>query len=165
MAKSDLPPFVSHAAPEGPEIIRRAGEPAARWDGVPVLAYKEDETTPFKSVTRQVLFSSPDLKGELRYFEVAAGGFSTLERHHHVHGVMIFRGKGTCLVGDRVTTVAQGDLVYIPPSTWHQFRATTAEPLGFLCLVDATRDKPELPTAEALAELRRNPVIKAFLES
>ena len=38
--------------------------------------------------------------------------------------------------------------------TWHQFRATTNEPLGFLCMVNATRDKPQLPSPEDLAKLR-----------
>lgn len=121
--------------------------------------------TPFKAVTRQVLFSSPDLKGELRYFDVAAGGHSTLERHAHVHGVMIFRGVGRCLVGDKVTTVGTGDLVYIAPMTWHQFRADQGEALGFLCLVDATRDKPQLPTPEELAAMKQVAEVARFLES
>jgi hypothetical protein len=48
--------------------------------------------------------------------------------------------------------------------TWHQFRATGDEPLGFLCMVDAARDKPQLPSPEDLARLRRNPDVAAFLE-
>jgi hypothetical protein len=47
--------------------------------------------------------------------------------------------------------------------TWHQFRATSGEPLGFLCMVNATRDKPELPSAEDLAKLERDAKIAAFL--
>lgn len=159
MAKHEKP----HDTLVSPPQIRRAASDA-RWADVPVLAYKEDDTTPFKAVTRQVLFSSPDLKGELRYFEVAPGGYSTLERHQHVHGVMIFRGRGRCLVGDTVSQVAQGDLVYIPPMTWHQFRPDTAEPLGFLCLVDASRDKPQLPTEQEVAAMCAEPAVKAFLE-
>ena len=49
------------------------------------------------------------------------------------------------------------DLVTVPPSTWHQFRASTEAPLGFLCMVDAERDKPELPDARELERLRGNP--------
>ena len=56
----------------------------------------------YKAITRQVLFSDPEMAGELRYFEVAPGGFSTLERHEHMHGVLILRGSGHCLVGDEV---------------------------------------------------------------
>ncbi|TMK03528.1 MAG: cupin domain-containing protein [Alphaproteobacteria bacterium] len=73
-----------------------------RWDGVEELPYKEDDRALFKSVTRQVLFADPKLYGELRYFEVAPGGYSTLERHQHMHAVMILRGRGHCLVGEEV---------------------------------------------------------------
>ena len=65
-----------------------------RWEGVAELPYKEDDRALFKSITRQVLFADPQLHGELRYFEVAPGGFSTLERHQHMHAVMILRGRG-----------------------------------------------------------------------
>ena len=47
--------------------------------------------------------------------------------------------------------------------TWHQFRASTGEPLGFLCMVDATRDKPQLPSAADMAELETDAKIAAFL--
>ena len=60
-----------------------------------------------------------------------ASGYSTLERHAHVHGVMILRGHGHCLVGSEVRPVKALDLVTIPPWTWHQFKATADEPLGF----------------------------------
>jgi mannose-6-phosphate isomerase-like protein (cupin superfamily) len=142
--------------------VRKAADDY-QWEGVERMPYKEDERALFKTVTRQILFSDPALDGELRYFEVAAGGFSTLERHEHVHAVMVFRGHGHCLVGDSVRAVAERDLVYIPPMTWHQFRATGDQPLGFLCLVNARRDKPQLPTTDDLAALARDPAIAAFL--
>ena len=47
--------------------------------------------------------------------------------------------------------------------TWHQFRAAAGEPLGFLCMVNAQRDKPQLPSAEEMAELRRDSAIARFL--
>lgn len=133
------------------------------WEGVERLPYKEDDRALFKSVTRQILFSDPQLAGELRYFEVAPGGFSTLERHRHMHAVLILRGGGHCLVGREVLRVATRDLVTVPAMTWHQFRATGREPLGFLCMVDAARDKPQLPTAEDLADLQADPAIARFL--
>ncbi len=55
-------------------------------------------------MTRQVLFDDPSMATQLRYFEVAPGGWTTLERHEHVHNVMVIRGKGRCLVGDKVWT-------------------------------------------------------------
>jgi mannose-6-phosphate isomerase-like protein (cupin superfamily) len=144
-------------------VHRRAH--AYRWDGVDMLPYKEDERALFKSITRQVLFSDPELHGELRYFEVAPGGFSTLERHQHMHAVLILRGRGHCLIGDEVRSLETRDLVTVPPLTWHQFRATRGEPLGFLCMVNARRDKPQLPDAADLARLTADPAIAEFLRS
>jgi mannose-6-phosphate isomerase-like protein (cupin superfamily) len=144
-------------------IHRRAKE--YRWEGVDELPYKEDDRALYKSITRQVLFSDPEMQGELRYFEVAPGGFSTLERHQHMHAVLILRGRGHCLVGDEVRPIDTRDLVTVPSMTWHQFRATKGEPLGFLCMVNATRDKPQLPTPEDLSKLAANAEIAAFLRS
>ncbi len=86
-----------------------------------------------------------------------AGGYSTLERHEHAHAVMILRGSGDCLVGDEVRAVKQFDLVSIPAWQWHQFRATAGEPLGFLCMVNVQRDRPQLPNAEDLLRLKQKP--------
>lgn len=136
-----------------------------RWDTVDQLAYKEEGAAPFKDITRQVLFADDELKCEMRYFEIAANGYSTLERHKHVHAVMILRGSGQCLVGEEVRPVKQFDLVHIPPMTWHQFRATEGEPLGFLCMVNAERDRPQLPTPQELEELKSVEPIAAFLSN
>ena len=159
-------PLIQREAPHRKAAHREATHREAaqyRWEGVNVLPYKEDERALFKAVTRQVLFSDPEQSSELRYFEVAPGGFSTLERHQHTHSVLILRGSGQCLVGDAVKSLATNDLVTVPPLTWHQFRATKGEPLGFLCMVNAQRDKPQLPTAEDLARLTADPAIAEFL--
>ncbi len=148
---------------EGPHI--RPAQGGFRWEGVELLAYKEQGSAPFKAITRQVLFQRPELGCELRYFEMQPGGHSTLERHEHAHAVMIFRGHGTCLVGSDVREVASPDLVFIPPMTWHQFRALAQEPFGFLCMVNAERDKPQLPSEEELLELRKDPAVAAFLDA
>lgn len=142
----------------------RRQEAECRWEDTDVLAYKEDGSAPFRAIARQTLFDDPSLQCQLRYFEVAPGGYSTLERHEHTHAVMILRGSGRCLVGDAVHTVALHDLVRIPAMTWHQFRAGADEPLGFLCMVNNERDRPQLPTAADLADLRQNPAIAAFLD-
>ncbi len=136
-----------------------------RWDGLERLPYKEEGAAPFKAISRQTLFADPDLDCELRYFEIAADGFSTLERHEHMHAVMILRGHGHCLVGREVREVKPYDLVTIPPWTWHQFRATREEPLGFLCMVNAKRDKAQLPSAQELRSLQSDPRIAAFLNA
>jgi quercetin dioxygenase-like cupin family protein len=135
-----------------------------RWQDVDLLQYKEDGSAPFKAITRQTLFHNPALKCELRYFEMAPGGYSTLERHEHMHAVLILRGHGECLIGDEVKKIATNDLVTVNPMTWHQFRASANEPMGFLCMVNAERDKPQLPSADELKAMKTKPAIAAFLK-
>jgi quercetin dioxygenase-like cupin family protein len=141
----------------------RPQTPDWRWAGVEELRYKAEGSAPFRDVTRQVLFQDPALACELRYFEVQPLGYTTLERHDHVHAVMILRGWGRVLVGDRLYDIGLHDLVQIPSFTWHQFRAGADAPLGFLCAVNAERDRPQLPGEEDLALLRRDPAIAAFI--
>jgi len=164
--------------------IKQTGD--YRWEGVELLNYKEEGGTHFKSITRQVLsecgtgrgsgWSNPisvlsqalsecpqELPVELRYFEVASGGYSTLERHEHVHMVVIARGSGQCLVDATVHDLGFMDVVHIPPMTWHQFRATGPEPLGFLCLVNCDRDRPQRPTENDLKILLSDTVIANFI--
>ena len=133
------------------------------WHGVDTLQYKSEGSARFRDVTRQVLFSDTDLACQLRYFEVQPEGYSTLERHQHVHAVMVVRGKGRCLVGDTVHELQTHDLVTIPAMAWHQFRAEGQEPLGFLCMVNAERERPQLPTDQELKALQRDPAIAAFI--
>ena len=136
---------------------------AGRWSAIELLAYKAEGSAPFKAVTRQVLFGDATLGCELRYFEVAPGGHSTLERHEHTHAVMILRGCGQCLIGNEIFDVSANDLVSITSLTWHQFRASATEPLGFLCMVNAARDRPQLPSEVDLAVLRRNAAVAQFI--
>ncbi|MDR3532033.1 MAG: cupin domain-containing protein [Rhodopila sp.] len=149
---------------EQPPLFRAAKE-GFRWEAVAHQPYKQDGSVPFKDISRQVLFHENDLGCELRYFEMDAGGYSTLERHEHAHAVMILRGNGECLLGDEVRPVKQFDLVSIPSWTWHQFRATKGEPLGFLCMVNVVRDRPQLPTQEDLVRLKATPAVARFLET
>jgi quercetin dioxygenase-like cupin family protein len=138
--------------------VRRFAPDAAgdfAWAGVERLHYRDEGAATFRDITRQVLFAQPDQDGELRYFEIAPGGFSTLERHRHTHAVLILRGRGTVRLGADEQPVAEHDLVTVDPLTWHQFRAAADCALGFLCLVSRTRDRPQLPTAEESARLDR----------
>lgn len=128
-----------------------------RWSGIDELVYKDGGTT-FRDVTRRVLFGEEHGNGvEVRYFEIAAGGHTTLERHGHTHSVMPLTGAGRCLVGETVYRLALHDLVHVPEWTWHQFRADEDAPLGILCVVRVDRDRPTLPTQSDLAALRRSP--------
>lgn len=170
MTTSTEPISTASAGSDASEIapapaIRRTQSPAEglRWDQVPLKLYKEDGTH-FKSITRQVLFGAPEgLESELRYFEILPGGHSTLERHEHVHAVIILTGTGHVLIEDRVESIGAFDLVHVPPLAWHQFRATGDEPLGFLCLVPCDRDRPMRPTEEEAESLRSHPTIGSFV--
>jgi mannose-6-phosphate isomerase-like protein (cupin superfamily) len=136
---------------------------AFRWEGLPVRPYQA-EGTHFSGITRQVLFEGGEGLGcQLRYFEIAPGGWSALERHHHAHAVMLVRGRGRALIGDRIVDAGTNDLIRVPPLTWHQFQAGADAPLGFLCMVDCERDLPERPDDEALTALRQDPAIAAFI--
>ncbi len=125
-----------------------------RWDSVDVLRYKEEGSAPFRDITRQVLFAQPDQATELRYFEIAPGGYSTLERHQHTHAVLILRGHGTVQIAGETQDIAERDLVTVDPLTWHQFHAADDAALGFLCLVAKERDRPQLPDEEQAKALR-----------
>ncbi len=144
--------------------IRKSTSPG-RWDATEILTYKTEGSAPFRSVTRQVLFSDPAMAAEWRYFEVAPDGHTTLERHEHVHAVMVHRGRGRCLVGTEIRGIDIGDLVFIPALTWHQFRAGAADPLGFLCLVNADRDRPQLPGPGDIEELSRDQSVGDFIRT
>jgi mannose-6-phosphate isomerase-like protein (cupin superfamily) len=146
-------------------MIIHAHEGDCRWEGIEVLHYKQDGGTTFHDVTRQVLFDEQDIAFQWRYFEVASGGYSSLERHEHAHAVMIVRGRGRVFLGDCVHDIGMYDLVYVPPLTWHQFQPSGDEPLGFLCIVNSERDRPQLPSPEQMAELRAMPAVAEFIKA
>ncbi len=136
-----------------------------RWDETSLLSYREEPGTHFKNITRQILFDGgqSDLPIQLRYFEIQAGGYSTLEKHLHTHLVMIIRGEGHVLDGDQIYRVQEQDLIVIESGVFHQFCATGNTPLGFLCLVNLERDRPILPTDEEWEELCKNSQIAEFI--
>lgn len=146
-----------------PAYIRHFDEGESyRWEDTDRLVYKPAGSH-FKDITRQVLFGDEHgLDSEWRYFEIAPDGHSTLERHNHVHAVLVLRGRGSVVVGDRIESIGRFDLVHVPPQTWHQFLADD-EPLGFLCLVACDRDRPSRPSEQEADALRRNPTIGNFI--
>lgn len=130
------------------KVIKAAG---FRWQGIEVREYKADGA-PYKDVTRQTLLGDGEGEADLtfltRYFEIQPGGYSTLERHRHPHAVVVIRGRGRVALGERTYDLAPFDCVYVAPGAVHQFEASAGEPLGFLCIVDRVRDRPELVTRE-----------------
>ncbi|PKM78365.1 MAG: cupin domain-containing protein [Firmicutes bacterium HGW-Firmicutes-15] len=136
-----------------------------QWENVPVLTYK-DEGNHYKNITRRVLCEGLiDVPCQLRYFEIAPEGHSTLEHHQHAHLVIVFRGEGEVLLGEKIYPVQEKDVITIPAHTWHQFRATKGSTFGFLCMVNIERDKPILPSKDDLEMLCQDPAIAAFIRS
>jgi quercetin dioxygenase-like cupin family protein len=153
------------AAAEARGLARWRGQSSEfDWEGVECLAYNQNPGSPFRDVTRRVLFDEEHGLGiQFRYFEVAPGGWSTLEHHGHPHLVIPVRGSGRILVGDQVIRPALHDLVYIPSWAWHQLRADPGQPLGFYCLVTTERDRPVLASPDDIAEFERDPVLAEFI--
>lgn len=138
-----------------------------KWSGIEELVYKDEDGNPsFKDVTRKKLFAENTPEGfEVRYFEVSPGGHTTLEKHEHIHIVIPIRGKGFCLVEDKIFQLEINNLLYVPSWAWHQFRSTDNDYLGFLCLVKVERDRPTLPSADDLINLRKNAEVAQFIRT
>ncbi len=149
---------VPRAARAGLKVSFDAG--AFRWRGIDPQAYKfslgDQRGMGWRGVSRFTLGGPPTVPSgvELRYFELAPGGYSSLEKHTHVHFVVALRGRGAALVGHEVFTLAPLDLVYVPAGVPHRWINEAAEPFGFLCPVDAERDPPQPLSDEEWEALR-----------
>lgn len=112
------------------------------WEDVSPASYKSPDAS-WSGVTRhRLLGADEELPFHVRYFEVEPDGFTSFEVHDHQHAVVVIRGSGQVRLGDRWEEVRFGDVVYVAGGDPHQFRAGAAEPLGFLCTVEANRDRP-----------------------
>jgi quercetin dioxygenase-like cupin family protein len=134
------------------------------WPALERKDYKT-EGTGFRDVSRYVLFGEREdeagLNVQTRYFEIGEGGYSSLERHRHPHTVVVVKGRGSMVLDDRVAGLETMDAVYIAPGTVHQFHADRGQPMGFLCIVDRYRDRPETPKSAAeLAEWIPEPDVR-----
>jgi mannose-6-phosphate isomerase-like protein (cupin superfamily) len=134
-----------------------------RWHGVAPISYKEGTRT-FQGVTRQNIISAREgLDFEVRYFECELEGFTTLEKHEHIHIVMIARGTGRIVIGERLCSALPFDFFVIPSWMPHQLINAGHEPFGFFCSVNARRDKFCLLSKEEIAALRRNEEMSAII--
>ncbi len=145
-------------------VHRRFNRATFSWEGIPAQVYKRGDAGAsgmgWREVVRHTL-AGGELAFHLRYFEIAPGGFSSLEKHDHAHAIVVLRGRGTVVAGRDVHSVAPFDLVVIPGGTPHQFVAAGEEPFGFLCPVDAGRDSPHALDAEELRALLAHPEVRA----
>lgn len=137
------------------------------WEGITKIDYKPSGDGPvtFNETTRQNLVEKgANTDFHLRYFECAKDGFSTLEKHEHVHVVVIARGKGKVIVNNDIYDVSSMDLVVVPQNAYHQLINMGDEPFGFFCTVDATRDKFSILSNEEINSLKENPEIAKYIK-
>lgn len=138
------------------ELPARAGQPLLEhlrfrngfhWEGREPAAYKLASEIPFRDVSRTELIgtSGEQTAFDLRYFEIAPGGHSSLEKHLHTHVVIGARGVGTLTTGEKRVVVQPFDVAYVPPLQVHQLTNEASEPFGFFCIVDHDRDRPMKP--------------------
>ena len=114
------------------------------WNHIVAKEYKSEDLS-WDGVSRRVFTGesgeSPNF--HLRYFEIAKNGYSTLERHQHEHVVVVMRGEGQAIVGEKRVKLKFGDVLYVAPNEVHQLSNGAEEPFGFLCIVNAVRDRPQ----------------------
>jgi quercetin dioxygenase-like cupin family protein len=124
------------------------------WKGIKTEKYKTGGTD-WKNIIRKVLIGNHNesTKFHIRYFEIASGGYSSFEKHRHEHVVIGIRGKGMVLCSKSGSSRTEMnyqlnflDILYIAPNTPHQLSNPFHEPFGFLCIVNAKRDRPKILT-------------------
>jgi len=139
-------------------------DPAAfRWAGVEAETYKlgsgRERGMGWKGISRHTLASAPAVPAafETRYFELEPGGYSSLEKHRHVHFVIALRGSGRALIGDAMHEMSPFGALYVPPFAPHRWLNAGPEPFGFLCTVDGERDRPAALDDDEWDRLRADP--------
>jgi quercetin dioxygenase-like cupin family protein len=132
-----------------------------RWEGVPTRPYK-DVPADWARAVRCVLIGAGQEATDfhLRYFELAPGGYTSLEKHNHAHVIVAVRGKGIVVAVPQRFDVVPLDTVYIAPEAPHQIINASQEPFGFLCIVDAVRDRPRALSPDERCRLLRNPTLR-----
>ena len=140
-----------------------------KWGNIDTIEYKkpkDGEAVSFNNVLRQnIVESDDDIGFDVRYFECAKGGYTSLEKHEHVHVVLTLRGSGSIIVGKKVYNVQPFDLTVIPSWAEHQLVNTGEDPFGFVCTVNGDRDKPTLLSKQETRELMETPELSAVIKA
>ncbi len=115
------------------------------WTGIRTEIYKT-AADDWSDIIKRTLIGNhgESARFHVRYFEIAPGGFSSFERHKHEHVVIGIRGKGICIAGKKRYSIGFLDTIYIKPGDQHQLRNSADQPFGFLCIVNARRDRPKI---------------------
>jgi quercetin dioxygenase-like cupin family protein len=132
---------------------------AFRWPGVVREAYRTLAGPAAGSASRQVLVAGSagaPIAFDVRYFELAPGGRTNFEQHRHAHVVIGLRGVGRVRLGRRWLRLRCLDVCYVAPDTPHELHNDRRRPFGFLCIVDAERDRGRPVRGAAPKRRRRN---------
>lgn len=140
-----------------------------RWVGVDEKRYADGEQgargMSWKGVTRCEIFrASEGASFDLRYFEIAPGGYSRLEKHQHAHAIVVIRGHGEALIGDQVVSLQPFDAATVPPMTPHRWVNAGDEPFGFVCPAESPRDVPQPLSDDEIARLLSNEATRRIVE-
>ncbi len=84
----------------------------------------------------------------MRRFTMHPGG--SMPKHYHnnyEHEQYVLKGKLKLYVGDEVTVVEAGDVVYIPENTPHWYENEGDEDAVFLCMIPK-KDEPHMEIVE-----------------
>lgn len=156
--------FPSEGEAPSAESRRYAFRSDYRWEGVPTRPYK-DVPADWAQAVRCVLIGAGQEATDfhLRYFELAPGGYTSLEKHGHAHVIVAVRGKGIVVAAPHRFDVAPLDTVYIAPEAPHQIINASHEPFGFLCIVDAVRDRPRALSPDDVRRLMDNPALREVI--
>jgi ribulose-bisphosphate carboxylase large chain len=117
---------------------------AFRWRGVEPERYRDLSGAAANRASRQVLIAGSGgapINFDVRYFELAPGGRTNFEQHRHAHVVIGLRGSGRVRLGRRWVRLRRHDTCYVAPETPHELHNDRRTPFGFLCIVDAVRDR------------------------
>ncbi len=105
-----------------------------KWEGVEAIPL---DIEGIQSAAKHILIG--DKEGApnsiMRYFSLAPGGHSKMERHPQEHEVLVVQGKGKVRIGDNDFTVNLFDAVFIESNELHQFSNPFDHPFGFICVI------------------------------
>jgi ribulose-bisphosphate carboxylase large chain len=121
-------------------------------------AYRNLAGAATAGASRQVLVAGSagaPIGFDVRYFELTPGGRTNFEQHQHAHVVIGLRGAGRVRLGRRWVRLRGLDACYVAPHTPHELHNDRRSPFGFLCIVDAERDRGRPPRDTAATRRRR----------
>ena len=121
--------------------------PDFNWSDRRSRAYKSADEISYTDIRRVELIGKNGERADfdLRYFEIAPGGHSSLEKHLHTHVIIGARGHGILQVNGINQRFNTLDVAYVQPLEVHQLSNDSLEHFGFFCIVDRERDRPMRP--------------------